>query len=150
MKPMQVSNVGIELIKTFEGCMLNSYQCPAGVWTIGYGSTRYITEGMTITQIKAEQLLKEDLRRFEDDVNQSVTVPLSQQQFDALVSWTYNLGCENLRRSTMLKQLNQSNYDSVPKEMSKWNKAKGVVLNGLVRRRHAEGLLFQGKEWYSA
>ena len=146
---MKISEEGRSLIKKFEGCELKAYQCSANVWTIGYGHTAGVVEGDEIDQATADTLLQEDLSEFEGYVNQWVMVPLEQNQFDALVSWTYNLGVGNLKSSTMLKELNNGNYDRVPSEMARWNKAGGEVLEGLERRRKAEGLLFTGGEWYA-
>ena len=96
----------------------------------------------------AEEMLDKDLLEFEEYVDKLVEVPLDQSQYDALVAWTYNLGPTNLKSSTMLKVLNDSKYDEVPAQMRRWNKSNGEVLTGLVRRREAESLLFQGKEWH--
>ena len=145
---MQISEEGIALIKKFEGCRLESYLCSAGVLTIGYGHTREVLEGAQITQGKADEMLWEDIKSFEGYVNDLVFVPLKQCQFDALVCWTFNLGATNLAESTMLKKLNALEYAEVPYQMRRWNRAKGKVLDGLVRRREAESLLFQGKEWH--
>ena len=145
---MEISQEGIALIKRFEGCKLQAYKCSAGVPTIGYGSTRGVTMDMEISQDRAEALLLEDIADFEEEVNKCVEVPLSQNQFDALVAWTFNLGGSNLRSSTMLRVLNEGQHDKVPSEMKRWNKAGGQTLQGLIRRREAEGLLFQGKEWH--
>ena len=144
---MKISQEGIALIKKFEGCELEAYKCSAGVWTIGYGHTKDVVEGMTITQEQAEEMLVEELHEYEKYVNESVTVALSQNQFDALVSWVYNLGPANLKASTMLKVLNSGKYEDVPAQIKRWNKAGGKVLEGLVRRRAAEACLFSGKEW---
>jgi len=145
---VQISEEGIALIKKFEGCRLESYLCSAGVLTIGYGHTREVLEGAQITQGKADEMLWEDIKSFEGYVNDLVFVPLKQCQFDALVCWTFNLGATNLAESTMLKKLNALEYAEVPYQMRRWNRAKGKVLDGLVRRREAESLLFQGKEWH--
>ncbi len=139
---------GLALIKKFEGCELKAYQCSAGVWTIGYGHTKDVVEGMEITQEQAEQMLVDELHEYESYINKYVTVALSQNQFDALVSWVYNLGPANLSASTMLKVLNSGEYEDVPAQMKRWNKAGGKVLEGLVRRREAEACLFVGKEWF--
>ena len=139
---------GLALIKKFEGCELKAYQCSAGVWTIGYGHTKDVVEGMEITQEQAEQMLVDELHEYESYINKYVTVALSQNQFDALVSWVYNLGPANLKASTMLKVLNSGEYEDVPAQMKRWNKAGGKVLEGLIRRREAEACLFQGKEWF--
>ena len=139
---------GLALIKKFEGCELKAYQCSAGVWTIGYGHTKDVVEGMEITQEQAEQMLVDELHEYESYINKYVTVALSQNQFDALVSWVYNLGPANLNASTMLKVLNSGEYEDVPAQMKRWNKAGGKVLEGLIRRREAEACLFVGKEWF--
>ncbi len=145
---MKTSAEGLSLIKKFEGCELYAYQCSAGVWTIGYGHTKDVEPGMQITKEDAEEMLVEELHEYESYINDFVTAPLSQNQFDALVSWVYNLGPANLKSSTMLKVLNAGNYDEVPAQMKRWNKAGGKRLEGLIRRREAESLLFLGKEWY--
>ena len=145
---MEISQEGLSLIKKFEGCELEAYKCAAGVWTIGYGSTNNVNEGMEISQERADMLLLEDVEVFEEAVNKLIEVPLEQNQFDALVSWTFNLGSTNLKNSTLLKVLNDKDYDGVPAQIKRWNKAGGKVLQGLVRRREAEALLFEGKEWH--
>jgi|TARA_R100000231_G_scaffold10815_2_gene13073 lysozyme len=144
---MKTSAEGIALIKKFEGCELESYLCPADVWTIGYGTTKNVIEGMRITENQAEELLKKDLETFEEEIERLVEVPLSQCQFDSLVAWTYNLGATNLKNSTLLKVLNRAEHDEVPIQIKRWNKANGEVLKGLVRRREAEALLYEGKDW---
>ena len=145
---METSSEGISLIQKFEGCELEAYQCSAGVWTIGYGHTKDVVEGMTITKEQAEQMLVDELHEYENYINEYVTVALSQNQFDALVSWVYNLGPANLKVSTMLKVLNKGQYEEVPAQMKRWNKAGGKVLEGLIRRREAEACLFKGMEWF--
>ena len=145
---MKISQEGLSLIKKFEGCELNAYKCAAGVPTIGYGSTHGIEMGMSISRARAEELLLEDIAKFEDHVNNNVKVPLNQNQFDSMVSWTFNLGGGNLKSSTLLKVLNGSDYTDVPNQIKRWNKANGKVLQGLIRRREAEALLFEGKEWH--
>ena len=139
---MNTSAEGIALIKKFEGCELEAYQCSAGVWTIGYGHTKDVEEGDTISKDQAEEMLVEELHEYENYVNEYVNVALSQNQF------VYNLGPANLKASTMLKVLNDGKYEDVPYQMKRWNKAGGKVLDGLVRRREAEALLYQGREWY--
>ena len=145
---MKTAQKGLELIKHFEGCELTAYKCPAGVWTIGYGHTKDVVEGMTISKEEAEQMLVDELHEYENYINEYVNVALSQNQFDALVSWVYNLGPANLKASTMLKVLNSGKYEDVPAQIKRWNKAGGKVLEGLIRRREAEACLFQGKEWF--
>ena len=145
---MEISQEGLSLIKRFEGCKLKAYKCSAGVPTIGWGSTQGVTMDMEISQQRADALLLEDVAIFEEEVNKAVKVPLEQNQFDALVAWTFNLGGSNLRSSTMLKVLNEKKYEEVPSQMKRWNKANGEVLAGLVRRREAESLLFQNQPWH--
>ena len=145
---MKISLEGLSLIKKFEGCRLEAYYCSGGVLTIGYGHTGGVKESDTITQEEAEKLLRADVFKFEEYVEDNVMVELDQGQFDALVAWTFNLGPGNLRESTMLKKLNEADYASVPSEMKRWNKAGGKTLDGLIRRRNAEALLFQSKEWH--
>ena len=144
---MKTSAEGVALIKKFEVCELEAYQCSANVWTIGYGHTRGVEEGDTCSQEDAESMLVEDLEEFEGYVNGIVQCPLEQNQFDALVAWTYNLGPTNLRESTLLIRLNEEDYNDVPTQIRRWNKAGGKVLDGLVRRREAEALLFLGQNW---
>ena len=141
---MNIGQKGIELIKHFEGCELEAYKCPAGVWTIGYGHIKGVSEGMSITQAQAEQMLLDELKEYENYINELVVVDLSQNQFDALVSWVYNLGPANLKSSTLLKVLNSGDYAGVPDQIERWNKAGGKVLEGLIRRRQAESSLFCG------
>ena len=143
-----ISEEGISLIKKFEGCELESYQDSVGVWTIGYGHTKGVEKGMTITKDEADRMLIEELVEYEGYINDMVTVNLGQCEFDALVAWVYNLGPTNLKNSTLLKELNAGNYLVVPQEIKRWNKAGGEVLKGLIRRREAEALLFMGKDWY--
>jgi len=144
---MKISQEGLSLIKKFEGCELNAYKCAANVPTIGYGSTHGIKMGMSISKARAEELLLEDIAVYEDAVKECVKVPLHQHQFDALISWTFNLGGSNLNSSTMLKVLNTGAYEDVPVQIKRWNKANGKVLDGLTRRRLAESLLFEGQDW---
>lgn len=144
-----ISEEGIALIKKFEGCKLEAYQDSVGVWTIAYGVTKGVKEGDRINQEEAEHLLQEELPEYEGYINDMVKVPLKQCQFDALVAWVYNLGPTNLRESTMLKVLNDGKYDEVPAQIKRWNKAGGQVLNGLVRRREAEAIMFQGGDWFT-
>ncbi|CAD5355241.1 lysozyme [Citrobacter freundii] len=144
---MQTSDKGIALIKQFEGCKLTAYQDSVGVWTIGYGWTqpvdgKPIRAGMTIKQETAERLLKTGLVSYEGDVSRLVKVGLTQEQFDALVSFMYNLGARSLSTSTLLRKLNAGDYAGAADEFPRWNKAGGKVLNGLTRRREAERALF--------
>uniref|UniRef100_UPI00300A9510 lysozyme n=1 Tax=Acinetobacter ursingii TaxID=108980 RepID=UPI00300A9510 len=144
---MKISNNGLNLIKQFEGLKLNAYDDGVGVWTIGYGTIKYpngvrVKHGDKITQAQADQYIANDVATFERAVNMLVNVPLNQNQFDALVSFTYNLGATNLSASTLLKKLNSKDYNGAAGEFQKWNKAGGKVMTGLVRRRKAEMELF--------
>lgn len=143
---MKTSANGINLICGFEGLRLKAYDDGVGVWTIGYGTTIIngvkVKKGDTCTESQAEQYLRNDLVVFENAINRLVKVPLNQNQFDALASFTYNLGEGNLSKSTLLKKLNAKDYKGAAAEFPKWNKAGGRVLAGLVKRRKAEMELF--------
>ncbi len=140
---MKISQKGIDLVKSFEGLELKAYKDSVGVVTIGYGSTgSHVSMGMRITREQAEQLLKKALERFEKGVSDLVKVPLNQNQFDALVSFSFNLGLGNLKSSTLLKKLNVKDYQGAADEFPRWNRAGGKVLKGLTRRRIAERDLF--------
>ena len=140
---MKASQDCVDLVKFFEGFEGKAYLCPANVWTIGYGRTKNVQEGDRITKVQAERDLLEELEEFAEQVLNSVKVELTQNELDALTSWTYNLGVGNLNSSTLLKKLNTGDKDSVPSEMLRWNKAAGKVLAGLTRRREAEAKLWE-------
>jgi len=145
---VKVSTDCIALIKHFEGCKLKAYICPAGITSIGYGHTGddvYPTSEWTQEQADA-QLLK-DLESYEADVLRYVTAPLTQNQFDALVSFTYNLGASNLRKSTLLDMLNDGKYEGAADQFLLWVNRGSKFEKGLTRRRKAERLLFLDKEW---
>lgn len=142
---MNTSQAGIDLIKRFEGFRAVAYVCPANVLTIGYGTTKNVSKGQVITESQAVDLLKRDLVEFEKTVNDSVKVPLTQNQFDALVTFVYNIGSGAFKTSTLLKKLNNGEYSAVPSELEKWNKGGGKVLEGLVKRRKAEADLWSKK-----
>ena len=133
---MKTSEKGIALIKSFEGCRLTAYLCPAGVWTIGYGHTAGVVQGQTITQAQADSFLKADLEKYEKYVN-ATGLTLNQNQFDALVSFTYNCGAWNLKKLIANRTLPE-----IADAMLLYNKGGGKVLAGLVRRREAERKLF--------
>ena len=134
---MKISQNGINLIKKYEGCHLTAYQCPSGIWTIGYGHTVGVKEGMKIAQQQAEELLSQDLQKYEQYVELNCKFTLTQNQFDALVSFTYNCGVGNLK--TLIK-------DRTPEQIADaillYNKGGGKVLQGLVKRRKEEQALF--------
>tara|TARA_R100000278_G_scaffold118130_1_gene98534 strand:- start:1127 stop:1591 length:465 start_codon:yes stop_codon:yes gene_type:complete len=151
---MHISDEGINIIKHFEGCPTDeddncvAYQDAVGVWTIGFGHIKDVQEGDKWSKEKADFMLWRELEdEYESYINDYVHVPLVQCQFDALCSWVYNLGPANLKKSTLLKVLNNGEYDKVGEQIKRWNKAGGKVLQGLVRRREAEALLFEGKDW---
>jgi len=140
---MKTSSTGRALIRHAEGDKLTAYYCPAGVLTIGVGHTGPdVKPGMRITQAQSDALLSADLAKFEKAVANAVKVPLTQNQFDALVSFTYNLGEGNLRASTLLKRVNAGDMAAAAAEFAKWDKAGGKVLSGLTKRRAAEAALF--------
>ena len=145
---MKTSNPGVDLIKGFEGKRLKAYDDGVGIWTIGFGTIKYpnglrVKKGDTCTESQAEQYLRNDLVVFENAINRLVKVPLNQNQFDALASFTYNLGEGNLSKSTLLKKLNAKDYKGAAAEFPKWNKAGGKVMQGLVNRRAKERKLFE-------
>lgn len=138
----KTSKAGADLITQFEGVKLTAYLCPAKVWTIGVGHTGLdVKPGLTITRAQADQLLFNDLRRFESAVNRLCPVT-TQNQFDALVSFAFNLGEGALEGSTLRKKHNAGDYAGARAEFGRWNKAGGRVLPGLVKRRAAEAELY--------
>lgn len=138
----KTNQAGVDLIKHFEDLVNFAYRDAVGVWTIGYGHTKDVRDGQHVTDAEAEQLLRQDLADAEDAVNRLVKVDLNDNQFSALVSFVFNLGEGNFAKSTMLKDINAGDFEDVPDELRKWNKAGGKVLNGLVRRREAEAKLW--------
>ena len=138
------SSKGLDLIKSFEGCELKAYTCPAGVLTIGYGHTGPdVYAGMEISTAEAEELLKTDLIKFERVVDNAVTVPIKQCQFDALTSFTYNCGGDAFRNSTLLRLLNAKDYEGAAGQFGRWVNGPSGPLPGLVRRREAEEELYR-------
>jgi lysozyme len=134
---------GRALIEKFEGLRLTAYQDMVGVWTIGYGHTGPdVKAGLTITQQQAEQLLINDLARFNNGVNALVTVKINQNQFDALISFSYNLGLGSLQQSTLLRLLNAGNFQAAADQFPRWDRAGGKEVAGLLARRNAERALF--------
>ncbi len=141
-----------ELIKHFEGLFLSAYLCPANVWTIGYGTTIYtggvkVKAGDNCTEPQAFLFLRNDLAYFETMVDAYTRDDINQQQFDALVSFCYNLGAKNLKDSTLLKVINTNpiNYPEIQIQWLKWNKAAGKILKGLTRRRNSEFYYYQNR-----
>ena len=140
---MRISDEGLELIKKFEGLRLVAYQDSIGMWTCGYGHTRDVQKELHCTEAIADAWLKEDVHHAETCINNSVSVPLTQGEFDALVSFVFNLGCAKFRGSTLLRKLNDGDYDGASAEFSRWDKAGGKVLAGLTARREAEAKRFE-------
>lgn len=148
---MRTSPDGLAIITDSEGLMLKPYLCPARVPTIGYGAT-YYEDGRAvrlsdppISRSRAEQLLCATLVRYEDAVTRYVRVPIDQHQFDALVSFAYNVGNEALRTSTLLRKLNAGDTEGAANEFLRWNRGGGRVLPGLDKRRRRERALFLGE-----
>lgn len=145
-----ISKTGIDLISSFEDIRLNAYDDGVGIWTIGIGTTVYpngvkVKKGDKCTLKQAKEYFAHDLKRFECSVNNLVKVPLSQNQFDALVSLTYNIGQTAFSNSTLLKKLNAKDYRGAADQFQQWNRGGGKVMKGLVRRREAERALFLKK-----
>jgi lysozyme len=150
MKITKTSNKGIDLIKSFEGFKSKPYKCSAGVPTIGYGATFYPSTNEKVTlqdkeisELQAVELLQNMLTGYEKSVDSFCRDDINQNQFDALVSFAYNLGSNSLKNSTLLKKVNLNpNDESIKLEFMKWVKAGGQTLKGLVRRREAEATLY--------
>jgi lysozyme len=147
---MKTSSVGINLITSFEDLVLNAYDDGVGVWTIGFGTTVYpngirVKRDDSCTKAQAMSFFQHDLRRFEAAVNQAVKVVLNQNQFDALVSLTYNIGETAFKKSTLLAKLNEGDFIGTADQFKVWNIGGGKILKGLVRRRAAERELFLKK-----
>jgi len=138
----KTSQEGIQFIKDREGLRLKAYDDGGGVWTIGYGHTKGVKKGHIINTAQAERFLRDDLVEFEDAVDALVKVELTQNQFDALVSFAFNVGVAAFRKSTLLRVLNRGEYGKVPNELSKWVKDNGKVVQGLVKRRALEAAMF--------
>lgn len=133
---------GISLIKQAEGCKLRAYLCPAGVPTIGYGETRGVKMGMTITKEMADAFLLTSYDEFEDGVKRLLKTKVNENQLGALVSFAYNVGLTNLKSSTLLRLINVGQFSAASEEFKKWVRGGGKVLPGLVTRRKAERELF--------
>lgn len=139
---MKTGMNGLHLITEYEGLRLQAYKCPTDIWTIGYGHTAGVSANDVITEEEALFFLRQDVAETEQAVNQYVHVPLTQNQFDALISFTFNVGVGNFRTSTLLKKLNAGDDDGAAREFGRWIHAGGKTLPGLVRRREAERALF--------
>ena len=139
---MRISEHGRELIKQFEGLRLEAYQCSAGVWTIGYGHTLGVKEGMTISNDMAERLLDTDIGRITPVINAYINVEITQSMFDALCSFVFNIGTGAFVKSTMLRLINKRKFEKAYLEFHRWVYANGAVSQGLVNRRKIERELF--------
>lgn len=144
-----INHSGLKLITFFEGCELICYDDGVGVLTIGYGHTKGVFEGMSITQTEAESFLREDLEKFETVVEELVQIPINSDQFSALVAFSFNVGPQALADSTLLRLLNAGDIQMAANEFPRWNKAGGQPLLGLTRRRKAEQALFLSQPWES-
>lgn len=143
LKITETSEKGMNLIKKREGLELSTYLDLGGVPTIGYGHTGVdIYPGKRITKIQADNYLKEDLKRFEIAINENVKVNLTQNQFDALVSFVYNVGITAFKNSTLLERINEGDFRSVGTELMRWSKVDGQITNGLINRRQSETYQF--------
>ncbi|MEL6938160.1 MAG: lysozyme [Cyanobacteria bacterium J06598_1] len=145
--PKRTNKNGLILIKSFEGLRLRAYQDAVGIWTIGFGTTRGVRPGMTISEDRAISFLQEDLARFEKSIQDGVKVAINDNQFSALASFTYNVGPGAFRSSTLLRKLNQGDVRGAADELLRWDKAGGRALAGLTRRRKAERALFLGEDF---
>lgn len=138
------NRAGIDLIKTFEGCRLSVYLDMAGLPTVGYGHmNKNMLIGTHITQDVADQLLKNDLTLFETGVNTLVKSNINENQFSALVCFSFNLGLGNLVSSSLLKFVNKEMYEQAANEFPRWNKVNGLEVEGLTQRRLSEQKLFR-------
>lgn len=141
---MNIGPAGIALIKSYEKCVLHAYMpTPHDVPTIGWGHTAGVAMGDTCTQEEADAWLLADLAWVEECVNKHVTAQVLQQEFDALCSLCFNIGCKQFSGSTLVKLLNSNNFDAASKEFGRWNKQHGEVLAGLTNRRAKEAQLFE-------
>lgn len=139
---MNISKKGIELIKRFEGCRLEAYKDIVGVWTIGFGFTKGVKAGDRMTMEECERRLTDELREYEAGVLQACAVYPNQNQFDALVSFAWNVGIGGMSQSSVLKYHNKEDTLNAMKAFALWNKAGGKVVQGLVNRRAAEAALY--------
>lgn len=146
---MRINQATVDLVKEFEGLRLDAYKDAVGVWTIGYGTTAAAgvgiapNAGMRITQEQAEEYLRLGLEKFAAQIKGGITVPVTENQFGAMVSLAYNIGPGAFLKSTLLRKLNAGDYVGAAAEFARWNKAGGKVLRGLTRRREAERALFE-------
>ena len=139
---MKTSQQGIDFIKRHEALRLHAYKDAVGVWTIGYGHTLTAKEGMVISEVEAEKLLKQDLKTAEDEINRHL-LPLKQHQFDSLISFVFNVGIGAFRKSTLLKRLKiDANHPDIASQFNRWVYGGGKILKGLAKRRKEEANLY--------
>tara|TARA_R110002167_G_scaffold149751_1_gene343217 strand:- start:499 stop:972 length:474 start_codon:yes stop_codon:yes gene_type:complete len=144
---MKTSQSGLDHIKSYEGCKLKTYRCSGKVLTIGWGHTKGVEEDQEITQKEADAFLVKDIEMVETHVDRLVKTDLEQHQWDAIVSWCFNLGCGNLRASTMLQVINSGDLDKVSEQIIRWDKVGKKAVAGLTRRRKAEADLFDNGKY---
>ncbi len=143
MANFSYGDAGLALTKNFEGCVLTAYADQGGVWTIGYGHTGPgVHAGLTVTQDQADAFLESDIAGSVACVNKLVTAEISQNQFDSLVDFVFNLGCASLAQSTLLRSVNTGDLAGAATQFLRWDHIRGVVISGLTRRRQAEATLF--------
>lgn len=139
----RINKAGLAILKHYEDCRMESYQCPAGVWTCGWGSTgKDVTRGLVWTQKQCDERLTADLRRFEAGVEEAVKVKVTDNQFSACVCLSYNIGLDAFLHSTLLRKLNAGDMSGASEEFQRWDKSGARILRGLTRRRLAERDLF--------
>lgn len=139
----QLNQAGLDLIKSFESCRLQAYQDQGGVWTIGWGSTGSdVGPGLVWSQEEADQRLMDGIQSVEEGINTLVSCDLTDNQFSALVCFAYNVGVDALAQSTLLRDINAGDFDAAANEFLRWDKVRGAMVPGLLRRRLAEKALF--------
>ena len=139
---MKTSEKGLDLIKCFESFRPVAYKCPAGVWSVGYGSTKGVSKNMTVTHEQAIKMLLDDVAMVENAISKNIHVEINQNQFDALVSFVYNVGIGAFLKSTLLKAINNNDFALAASQFDRWIYAGGIILRGLKTRREAEKQLF--------
>lgn len=136
-------SVAAPFIRGWEAERYHAYKCSAGVWTIGVGHTKGVKEGDVITKDESRRIFLDDLRQFKSEITPLVKVPVTENQFIALMSFVFNLGLKNFKSSTLLRKLNEGDYEGCALEFPKWKYSNGVVVKGLLNRRKAEKELFE-------
>jgi len=145
-----MTDEGLALIRHFEGCKLTAYTCPAGVLTIGYGTTDGVKPGDKITQDMADLMLMRDVWKFEKGVKNLVHYDVNANQLSACTALAYNIGLGNFGNSTLLRMINAGSVEAAAEQFPRWNRSAGRIMAGLVKRREAERLLYLGENWMDA